>query len=104
MEFTSDQLLRINAFQNEKRPNYTEVESAIKDNGSEVKNPLLNSPFLICLSMEQESGRRNTEHTTTWPCSSKIASTAYKPSILNLILSGSSTTVVAITEAEQMVY
>jgi hypothetical protein len=53
-----DQLLRINAFRNEKQPNHTEIESAIKINGSAVKNPLLDSPFLIFLSMEQESGRR----------------------------------------------
>jgi hypothetical protein len=45
MELTSDQLLRINAFWNERKPNYTEVESAIKVKGRAVKNPLLDSPF-----------------------------------------------------------
>ncbi len=104
MKLTSDQLLRINTFRNEKRPNYTEIESAIKVNGSTVKNPFLDSPFLIFLSMEHESGRKGTGHMTTWPCSLKIASTAYRPSILNSILSGSLTTVVAMIEAEEMVY
>jgi hypothetical protein len=37
MKLTSDQLLRINTFRNEKRPNYTEIESAIKVSGSAVK-------------------------------------------------------------------
>jgi hypothetical protein len=104
MELTSDQLRIINTFRNEKRPSDTEVESAIKVNGCTVKNPLLNSPFLIFLSMEQESGRRGTGRMTIWHCSSKIASTACRPSILNLILSGYLTTVVAMIEAEQMVY
>ncbi len=57
MSLTADQLAIINAFQNEKRPTYTEKESALKVNGSEAKRPLTNSPFLIFFEYGTGSGK-----------------------------------------------
>ncbi len=103
MSLTANQLALINAFRNEKRPTYTEKESALKLKFSEAKNPLTNSPFHIFLNMVVVLGRRDTGHMIICPCSLKIAWTALPTCIQNMIVSGSLTTVVVMTEAGKMV-
>jgi hypothetical protein len=48
---------QVNKFRMEKRPLYTEAESAIKVNGTAVKKPLVNSPFVVIFEYGYGAGK-----------------------------------------------
>jgi hypothetical protein len=87
MGFTTDQ--------HEKGLNCT--ESAIRVNGTAVKNPLIKSPFWFFSEYKIVVGKEATGHSIIWPCSLKIVS-----SILNMVPPGWLATIVAIIESERM--
>jgi hypothetical protein len=50
-------LAEINQFQSEKRPLYAEAESAIKINGTAIKKPITDSPFMLFFEYGYGSGK-----------------------------------------------
>jgi hypothetical protein len=47
ISLTQNEIQKVNQFRSEKRPLYMEFESAVKVNGTAIKKPLENSPFVL---------------------------------------------------------
>jgi hypothetical protein len=57
MSLLPAELGKVNKFWMEKRPLYTETESAIKVNGTAIKNSLANSPFVVIFEYGYGAGK-----------------------------------------------
>ncbi len=57
MSLLPAELEKVNKFRMEKRPLYTETESAIKVNGTAIKKPLASSPFVVIFEYGYGAGK-----------------------------------------------